>query len=620
MKKLQQIHWIKFFLLISLMYSGINLTFAQLIVQPLGSNTKEQAATSQNISSGASRDFPDTLELPFFEDFSSMWIKPDPAKWLNNSVFINTDYPVKPPSWGVATFDGLNRDGFPYRATISHGSADTLTSLPINLDYPPSDSIYLSFYYQPKGLGNYPEYVDTFQVEFKNPNDSVWTYAWSVPGEDFPQTNIDFKRAMIPITDTAFLKNGFQFRFRNYAQLNGSWDHWHLDYVRLDRLRNRNDTAYQDVAYMYRGGSLLKEYTSVPLSHFLINADDNMGLNYTLSLTNNATGSTNKLYKYYFENDLGEIRDSISSAPQGPIVYRQEFTFSSVIKYTFEDQGNDCAIYQLKHFLLDNSDNIVTNDTAYYEQILCNYYALDDGTAEERIGLENQGGGFVAQRFETLKSDTLKAVQFYFNKVDSVSQGPFFLMIWSAGSNVPGQNIYTQGLLYPQYDGVNKFYTYELDEPQFLNAGTYYFGWAQTGNFNLNLGFDRNLNNNDRIFYNQTGAWNNYTAQAGTLMIRPMFGTSETLYTAIEKTENSETNKALIYPNPADQYFTINNLQTEYTTVEYYDLTGKFILNNKLNKGINILNTSNLSNGIYLLKLNNDKLNKQEFKRLLIQH
>ena len=602
------------------MFSGINLSIAQLIVQPLGSNTKEQAATFQNISSIASRDFPDTLELPFIEDFSSMWIKPDPAKWLNNSVFINADYPVKPPSWGVATFDGLNRDGFPYRATISHGSADTLTSLPINLDFPPSDSIYLSFYFQPKGLGNYPEYVDTFQLEFKNPNDTVWTYAWSVPGEDFPQTNIDFKRAMIPIKDTAFLKNGFQFRFRNYAQLNGSWDHWHLDYVRLDRLRNMNDTAYQDVAYMYRGGSLLKEYTSVPLRHFLPNADDNMGLDYTLSLTNNATGSTNKLYKYYFENDLGEIRDSISSAPQGPINFRQEFTFSSVIKYSFEDQGNDCAVYQLKHFLLDNSDNIVTNDTAYYEQILCNYYALDDGTAEERIGLENQGGGFVAQRFETLKSDTLKAVQLYFNKVDSVSQGPFFLMIWSAGSNVPGQNIYSQGLLYPQYDGVNKFYTFVLDEPQFLNAGTYYFGWAQTGNFNLNLGFDRNLNNNDRIFYNQSGTWNNYTAQAGTLMIRPMFGTSETLYTVIEKTENLEVNEALIFPNPADQYFTFNNFQTEYTSVEYYDLTGKFILKNDLNKGINILNTSDLSNGIYMLKLNNNKLNKTEIKRLLIQH
>jgi len=605
MKKSQQIHWINFFLLIFLTFSGINLTIAQLVVHPLSSNTKEQEATLQNFSNSASRDFPDTLELPFIEDFSSMWIKPNPAKWLNNSVFINADYPVKPPSWGVATFDGLNRDGFPYRATISHGSADTLTSLPINLDFPPSDSIYLSFYYQPKGLGNYPEYVDTFQLEFKNPNDTVWTYAWSVPGEDFPQTNIDFKRAMIPITDTAFLKNGFQFRFRNYAQLNGSWDHWHLDYVRLDRLRNRNDTAYQDVAYMYRGGSLLKEYTSVPLSHFLPNADDNMGIEYNLSLTNNATGNTNKLYKYYFENDLGEIRDSINAAPQGPITFRQEFTFSSVIKYTFEDQGNDCAIYHLKHFLLDNSDNIVTNDTAYYEQVLCNYYALDDGTAEERIGLENQGGGFVAQRFETLKSDSLKAVQFYFNKVDSVSQGPFFLMIWAAGSNVPG---------------VNRFFTYELDSTLFLNAGTYYFGWAQTGNFNLNLGFDRNLNNNDRIFYNQSGAWNNYTAQAGTLMIRPMFGTSETLYTVIEKTENSQVSEALIFPNPADQCFTFNNLQTDYTSVECYDLTGKFIMKNDLNYGVNILNTNNLSNGIYMLKLYNCKSNKQEVKRLLIQH
>jgi hypothetical protein len=159
-----------------------------------------------------------------------------------------------------------------------------------------------------------------------------------------------------------------------------------------------------------------------------------------------------------------------------------------------------------------------------------------------------------------------------------------------------------------------------LDEPQFLNAGTYYFGWAQTGNFNLNLGFDRNLNNNDRIFYNQSGTWNNFTAQAGTLMIRPMFGTSETLYTGIEKTENLEVNEVLIFPNPADQYFTFNNFQTEYTSVEYYDLTGKFILKKDLNKGINILNTSDLSNGIYMLKLNNNKLNKTEIKRLLIQH
>jgi len=620
MKRALQIHWSKSILLIILNFSGIQLAISQLIVRPLGSNGIESDAMNHVISNGFSRDFPDTLELPFIEDFSSMWVKPDPAKWLNNSVFINSDFPVKPPSWGVATFDGLNRDGFPYRATITHGSADTLTSLPINLAYPTSDSIYLSFYYQPKGLGNYPEYVDTFQVEFKNPDDTVWTYAWSVQGEDFPQIDINFRRALIPIKDTAFLKNGFQFRFRNYAQLNGSWDHWHLDYVRLDRLRNRNDTAYQDVAYMYRGGSLLKEYTSVPISHFLPNANENMGADYNLSLTNNATGNTNKLYKYYFFNNTGSIRDSINAAPQGPIGYRQEFTFSSVIKYTFEDQGNNCAVFQLKHFLLDNTDNIVSNDTAYYEQILCNYYALDDGTAEERIGLENQGGGFVAQRFETWKTDTLKAIQFYFNKVDSISQGPFFLMIWDAGSNVPGQNIYSQGLVTPQYDGLNKFYTYELEEPLLLNAGTYYFGWAQTGNFSLNVGFDRNINNNNRIFYNQLGSWNNYGAQTGTLMIRPMFGTSETLYTAIEKTENTNLNKAFIFPNPADQFLTVNNHAFAYNSLECYDITGKFILKQQLNSDLNILNTSLLQDGMYLIKLTNATTHQQEVRRLLIQH
>jgi len=620
MKRALQIHWIKFIFLIFLNFSGIQITIAQLVVKPLGSNSIEREASIININ--VSRDFPDTLELPFLEDFSARWIKPNPAKWLDNFVFINSDYPIKPPSWGVATFDGLDRNGFPYNPTDLHGCADTLTSLPINLDYPPSDSIYLSFYYQPKGLGNYPEYIDTFQVEFKNPDlpDSVWNYAWSVNGEDFPQINTDFRRAMIPIKDTAFLKKGFQFRFRNYAQLNGSWDHWHLDYVRLDRLRNRNDTAFQDVAYMYRGGSLLKEYTSVPISHFLPNADDNMGLEYNLSLTNNATGSTNKLYKYYFINDLDEIRDSINAAPKGPILYRQEYNFPSVIKYTYEDQGNNCSVFQLKHFLLDNADNIVTNDTTYYEQVLCNYYSLDDGTAEERIGLENQGGGFVAQRFETLKSDSLKAVQFYFNKLDSISQGPFFLMIWSAGNNVPGQNIYSQGILYPEYYGENKFFTYVLDSPVFLNAGTYYFGWAQTGSFNLNLGFDRNLNNNDRIFYNQSGSWNNYTAQTGTLMIRPMFGTAETLYTGIEKTALPISNETLIFPNPADQYLTINNQDSDYTTVSCFDLTGKLVFQQELALGTNLLNTLQLNNGMYLLKLNSAKSLKQEFKRLLIQH
>ena len=146
----------------------------------------------------------------------------------------------------------------------------------------------------------------------------------------------DFEQVMIPISDTAFLKKGFQFRFRNYAQLNGSWDHWHLDYVRLDRNRNLNDTNLLDYSFIYPAGSLLNTYKSVPLSHFLPNALANMDTVFQLSLTTNSAASDFKTYGYYFENynfpDI--IRDS-SLALLGPIFSRVENQFTQAIKYTY---------------------------------------------------------------------------------------------------------------------------------------------------------------------------------------------------------------------------------------------------------------------------------------------
>lgn len=48
------------------------------------------------------------LTLPFIDDFSQQHYYPDASKWENNNVYINSSYPVNPPSYGVATFDGLD--------------------------------------------------------------------------------------------------------------------------------------------------------------------------------------------------------------------------------------------------------------------------------------------------------------------------------------------------------------------------------------------------------------------------------------------------------------------------------------------------------------------------------
>src|SRR5690606_37405864 len=98
------------------------------------------------------------ISLPFFDDFSQQYYYPDADKWEDNYVYINSNYAVNPISYGVATFDGLDSTGYPYNFNnpTSHGVADYLTSKPIDLSSV-TDSVYLSFFFQPQGNGNRPE-------------------------------------------------------------------------------------------------------------------------------------------------------------------------------------------------------------------------------------------------------------------------------------------------------------------------------------------------------------------------------------------------------------------------------------------------------------------------------
>ena len=84
-------------------------------------------------------------------------------------MFVNNQFCDTPVFVGVATFDCLNKNGEIYERANSYTFiADTLVSRYINLDYSPSDSIYLSFYYQPQGLAyDPPEERDSLVLNFK---------------------------------------------------------------------------------------------------------------------------------------------------------------------------------------------------------------------------------------------------------------------------------------------------------------------------------------------------------------------------------------------------------------------------------------------------------------------
>ncbi len=610
--------------LVLLLIAMINspLLQAQIETSPLGSMSYSKEGgpnTSQRKSIN------DTLELPFFDDFSAPWHKPNAERWLDESVFINTTLPLLPPSIGVATFDGLNFKGDPYGNSTESNSADTLTSSPINLEYPASDSIYLSFFYQPKGLGNFPEFVDSLTLEFKNPTDSTWNWAWGTKGEDYPQNFRQFLQVMLPVKDTAYLKKGFQFRFRNFAQQNGSWDHWHVDYILLDRGRFRNDTTRADLSFMYMPKSIIKDYESVPLWHFMPQAIANMDTLFNLSLANPSNASNFRTFKYLYLNEdfPEERRDSLLVAGLGPIQPRQEFIYTDAVKYAFEDPGTEATTYRLRNYInfipTDPQDFFPANDTIEYLQIFSNYYALDDGSAEERLNINNNGGGFVAQRFDLLQGDSLKAIQFYFNRTVEIGAGSsFFLMVWGAGANQPGDLLLSQSVDYPPSEGINRYITFEVNQPIFLPAGSYYFGWSQSTNFPINLGFDRNINNNDRIFYNLTGTWYNYAAQNGTLMIRPMFRYPYDLYVHQEKIDD-RSSEWKTYPNPATGQLNIElPLSSQNARLQMFDVAGRLVLAKSLQNGKNSLDISEFPRGLYFLWLSADGNRKFEVKKLVV--
>ena len=176
----------------------------------------------------------DTIQLPFIDDFSYDGIYPNQNLWSDSNVYINRDFPINPPTIGVATFDGLNKYGLPYSTNSYDSIADHLTSRYINLNYPSDTTIWLSFFYEPAGHSLYPPYNgDSLKLEFENPADSSWDIVWSTPGNTDSTNNSVFTQVMINIRDSVYLNSGFRFRFTNIANLAQDEDQWNLDYVRL---------------------------------------------------------------------------------------------------------------------------------------------------------------------------------------------------------------------------------------------------------------------------------------------------------------------------------------------------------------------------------------------------
>lgn len=550
-----------------------------------------------------------SLDLPFYDDFSNSFIYPDSSKWIDKYAFINNTYAKKPINIGVATLDAINQFGevYPYLPSYSSAIADKLTSKPIKLNLAPADSVYLSFYYQAGGYGNSPELKDSLVLQFKAP-DIEWTSVWHAEGGYSDDT---FKLVMIPILDNRWLVDGFQFRFINYASVSTnyepSWisncDHWHIDNVYLDTVRNWFDTLPKDAAFVKNFTSMIKDFESIPWHHYksLSNKQaiikDTLYFEYNNSFPTDVLNINRKfeIVDLYSGNTLAaEYDDNENIPPLSTIKYAKP------VNFVYNSLSEDSANFIIKGFLgtdvIQQRSIFRWNDTIRYHQKFYNYYAYDDGTAEKGYGISgvNTAYSSLAYRFTPLMPDTLKGVFIYFNHVmNNGNQKYFYLTVWTHENGFPGDTLIRMEGVRPEFnDEINGFVYYTLSRPIYIDT-TFYIGWTKTTDDMLNCGFDVNNIANQNLFVNITGEWQQ-SQIPGAIMIRPVFG-YEPAMTVVSPT----TSSFAIYPNPARDVIFIDT-EKEFEYIEIFDINSRIVLKQKFAQNLDI---STLENGIYFVML-----------------
>jgi len=614
----------KIFLIIALFCSFLT---AQEGIRPLTANPQLTDFWKKNNTpvSHHQQKVSASLSLPFFDDFSYFHKTPYPSQilWTDSLVYVNDGMGIAPLSQGVATFDGLNKKGFPYTPNTNFPSssaayADTLTSAPINLHtyltqtLVPSDSIALIFYYQKGGWGDNPEVQDSLMLDFYKPNQNKWeNRVWHSKGQTNPNIlDTTFKRVFIFITDTAYLQDGFRFRFRNKAQTNGNFDVWNIDYVYLDKNRSMlADTAWNDLCFGRRTTPFLKRYSAMPWKHY---QTGEMAAKYSNYIRYNGTGTVNTTYQF-------EVRD-----PSNAVIYSQSYGAANLVSFWKSGwQSNtvhsvptlsfsfpaltDSADFVIRHYMNNLSGDVrMDNDTLTQLQSFRNYFAYDDGTCENGYYVLGTGGKAV-YFYHLNVQDTLRALRIYFDPAGSISLSQtykFRIQVYTPSGGVPGNRIYQDSLMNVQYSqsGQGKFAEYELTTPLVLPAGDYFIGYQQFVASGITVGLDRNYYFPGKLFYDSGNGWTVSTVK-GSLMMRPVFGKKNAPVPVMEYVRDDRM-PVSVFPNPASGTVYVQLPDGKSAKLEIFSSDGKRVYSNMIQSGEPV-NVHGLTEGLYFYSVGN---------------
>ncbi|MEQ1585607.1 MAG: T9SS type A sorting domain-containing protein [Cyclobacteriaceae bacterium] len=574
----------------------------QLVIVPVQKEIpakKSSSARTQDIT---------PITLPFWDDFSAVrdgYV--NPVTWeYGQSVWVNSGMSINAPSLNVATLDGLDSLGKPYNVNdvLAKGFADKLISAPIRMDLPTATerlAIALTFFYEFQGNGEPPDAGDLLSLSFKN-DLNQWEVVWSIEN-DGTLLKDKFIPVTIPISNTKFFHDKFQFRFQNFARLSGPYDTWHLDYIYISNGKSQTSPVFPlfpDRTISTPITSLFPDYRAMPIKHFFSNTATNM-IKPTIAITNlriDQVAGNGQPVSYFSTAKITMFKDGTPPVVLDQILDNNvnigsELSFAEqevVTLQTIPDPSTFAPTSDSIHIKLtvgfDTGDDKIktptegdydfnvfnpivfkTNDSLSARYVLSDYYAYDDGKAEYGAGL-NQPGAQLAYQFtmRTDQPDTIVAVDMYFPRFGDESNQIIQFKVLRDLTNSASSVLY-QGNIPIQRNTQNKFWRVPLAEPAGV-TDKFYIGWEQTSSAVIAVGLDKNTDSGDKIFSNINGSWEQNTTLKGSLMIRPVFGKgSGGPITGIDKRPSIS-----VYPNPNQGTFYVS---ARIEDAVLYDLSGR---------------------------------------------
>lgn len=638
-----------------------------------------QVQTSRGGILPMSLPFLDDFAWPSFEE-ENIEGDHDLIRWETSPVRRTQTFSKNVPTIGVATLDGLDAGGYPYQfnGIDVHGWADTLTSRQIYLEgYTLEDEVTLSFWLQGGGIGNAPDFIeDQLIVEFKSIglDGDIWTQVWETTGvlHYYDQNDNDiteevlelielgesiedsyenyqteyyseeeFIQVVIPIDAGEYLHSTFQFRFRNYGTLMGNADLWHIDYVFVEQGGITGNPS-EEIAFSEPAYSLLKDFSAMPWTHFSEFPELYIRNNLEIESNNFGIGLNNQ------ENTGITIRHSVDGAETNKFtsesiqnVSVDVGTFTTEFLENIVDENGNSATLNFDTSLSDstavfevslweeeigyetNHLGVFDNDSIGFNQVFSNYYAYDDGTAEKAYALDAIGGQ-LALRFPLAKADTLDGVLIHFTPFyENASDETFVLKVWEDDDLLPGTPgelvIASNQFHNPVYftEGHDMFAFYPLDEPLEV-SGVIHVGLIQQNIERLNIGLDKNTNANIGNLHYMLGPGSSWAASEieGSLMLRPVLRAGGEFAVDVPELQNFELITSP-YPNPTSSPLMFNACDELVWAI--FNLNGKHLAEGQTFPGVNSLDLSSLSEGMYLLQLKTKKGFEVEYHQFVIQ-